>query len=109
MINECITFGEPDLKTDDCIACWENTPEIFINYLMALALEVPIGNRAAEATFRQARLQRSASVVAYQQTIQDVALDVKNALRDVDGLRSQLRAAHAAVMALTHTVIESPS
>ena len=35
MIKECITFGEPDLKTDDCIACWENTPEIFINCLIA--------------------------------------------------------------------------
>ena len=35
MIKECITFGEPDLETDDCIACWKNTPEIFVNCLMA--------------------------------------------------------------------------
>jgi len=35
MIKECITFGEPNLETDDCIACWENTPEIFVNCLMA--------------------------------------------------------------------------
>ena len=35
MIKECITFGEPDLETDECIACWENTPEIFVNCLMA--------------------------------------------------------------------------
>jgi len=35
VIKECFTFGEPDLETDDCIACWENTPEIFLHCLMA--------------------------------------------------------------------------
>lgn len=35
MIKDCITFGDPDLETEDCIACWENTPEIFVSCLMA--------------------------------------------------------------------------
>ena len=54
----------------------------FVDYLVGLNLEWPIGNRAAEAGYRQARLQRSVRVIAYQRAIQDVVLDVKGALRD---------------------------
>ena len=54
----------------------------FIDYLLGLAFEWPIGNRAAEAGYRQARLQRSASIIAYQRTVQRVVFDVKDALRD---------------------------
>ena len=54
----------------------------FIDYLLGLVYEWPIGNRAAEAGFRQARLARSASVIAYQRSVQVVLFDVKNALRD---------------------------
>ncbi|MCH1932713.1 hypothetical protein L9G16_21460, partial [Shewanella sp. A25] len=39
-------------------------------------------NRAAEAGSRQARLRRSASIIAYQRTVQRVVFDVKDALRD---------------------------
>ncbi|MHC4991682.1 MAG: TolC family protein [Planctomycetota bacterium] len=55
----------------------------YINYVLGLAFEVPLGNRAAEAGFRQARLERSASIIGYRQAVQNVVLDVKNALRDV--------------------------
>ena len=54
----------------------------FIDYVLGLAYEWPIGNRAAEAGYRQARLARSASVIAYQRSVQVVVFDVKNALRD---------------------------
>lgn len=55
----------------------------FIDYILGLAFEYPLGNRSAEAGFQQARLRRSAAVIAYQQAVQNVVLDVKLALRDV--------------------------
>lgn len=55
----------------------------FIDYLLGLAFEWPIGNRAAEANFRAARLRRNAATLNYQRTVQVAILDVKNALRDV--------------------------
>jgi len=55
----------------------------FIDYVLGLAFEWPIGNRAAEAGFRRARLERSAAVLGYRQAVQAVVLDVKSALRDV--------------------------
>ena len=55
----------------------------FIDYLVGLEFEWPFGNEAAEAAFRRARLQRTGTVLQYQQTIQNVVQDVKTALRDV--------------------------
>jgi outer membrane protein len=55
----------------------------FISYLLGLAFEMPIGNRGAEAEYRQARLRRTSAAIGYQQVVQNVILDVKNALRDV--------------------------
>ena len=54
----------------------------FIDYVLGLRFEWPIGNRAAEAGYRQARLERSATVIGYQRAVQAVILDVKAALRD---------------------------
>ncbi len=54
----------------------------FIDYLLAMNFEWPIGNRAAEAGYRQSRLARSSSVIAYQRAVQVVVFDVKDALRD---------------------------
>lgn len=55
----------------------------FIDYVVGLAFEQPIGNRAAEAGYRQSRLQQSAAAIAYRQTVQSIVHDVKSALRDV--------------------------
>ncbi|MCI0629645.1 MAG: TolC family protein [Phycisphaerales bacterium] len=55
----------------------------FIDYIIGLTFEVPLGNRAAEAGYEAARLRRSSSVLTYRQVVQDVILDVKAALRDV--------------------------
>jgi outer membrane protein TolC len=54
----------------------------FIDWMLGLYFEWPIGNRAAEAGYRQARLRRSESVIAYQQAVQEVVLDVKTTLRN---------------------------
>ena len=53
----------------------------FISYVLGLAFQYPLGNRAAEAGYRQARLQRSASMVDYRQAIQTTILDVKTNMR----------------------------
>lgn len=55
----------------------------FIDYILGLAFEWPLGNRGAEAESRAARLRRSAATLNYARTLQAVILDVKNALRDV--------------------------
>ncbi|UCD74791.1 MAG: TolC family protein [Phycisphaerales bacterium] len=55
----------------------------FIDYIVGLSFEYPFGNRGAEAGFRQARLQRTASIIAYRQVVQNAVLEVKDALRDV--------------------------
>lgn len=55
----------------------------FIDYLLGLSFEAPIGNRAAEADYRRARLERSQTIIAFRQAVQSVTLDVKSALRDV--------------------------
>ncbi len=52
----------------------------FVDYVMAVAFEMPIGNRAAEAQYRQRRLQRMQAVIAYRNTLQQVVQEVKSAL-----------------------------
>ena len=55
----------------------------FVDYLLGMQFSQAIGNQAAEAVYRRARLRRSSALVAYQRSIQDTVLAVKNALRDV--------------------------
>ncbi|MEO1535510.1 MAG: TolC family protein [Planctomycetota bacterium] len=55
----------------------------FIDYLVGLAFEQPIGNRLANANLREAQLEQMQAITSYQNTIQQVTLEVKNALRDV--------------------------
>ena len=54
----------------------------FVNYAAALQFSQAIGNRAAEATYREARLRRSQAVVGYEKAVQGTVLAVKNALTD---------------------------
>lgn len=55
----------------------------FINYLAGLSFEVPLGNRAAEANYTSARLQKMSAMAAHKQGIQQAVIDVKTALRDI--------------------------
>ncbi|MEM8757637.1 MAG: TolC family protein [Planctomycetota bacterium] len=55
----------------------------FIDFVIGFAFEQPIGNRQANAALRQAQLQQIQAVTSYQNTIQQVTLEVKDALRDV--------------------------
>lgn len=55
----------------------------FIDYLVGLQFEQPIGNRKAEADFRRRRLERSQATISYRNTVQQVLIEVKNALNNV--------------------------
>ena len=55
----------------------------FVSWLAQLAFSQPIGNRAAEAEYRRARLVRSAAVIGYQSAIENAVFDVKTSLRGV--------------------------
>jgi outer membrane protein len=53
----------------------------FVDYLVGIQFEQPIGNRAAEALFRGRRLERMQAVIAYRNTIQQIVAETKRALR----------------------------
>ena len=64
--------------SDDGEGAYENTfDDDFIDYILGLRFETPIGNRAGEAGVRQSRLQRATATIAYRQIVQLVILDVK--------------------------------
>lgn len=56
----------------------------FVDYTLGVEFEQPIGNRPARALHRQRELERLQSVVGYRKAVQDVALGLKLALRDVE-------------------------
>ncbi|MCA9312360.1 MAG: TolC family protein [Phycisphaerales bacterium] len=70
-----------DRDTDEA---WEDVNNTdYANYVMRLNFEQAIGNRAAEAAYRRAQLERVASTVQYRQSLQDITLEIKTALRTV--------------------------
>ena len=56
----------------------------FIDWLLGLSFELPIGNRAAEAGLRAAQLQRLQATIAYRQTIQSIIEEVRRALYNLN-------------------------
>lgn len=55
----------------------------FVDYVVGLVFEYPLGNRAADAEFRKRRLERSGAVIQFQTSVRNVIVDLKSALRDV--------------------------
>jgi outer membrane protein len=55
----------------------------FVDYLVGLVFEQPVGNRVAEANMRQRRLERSQAVIAYRNAVQQITLEVRTALERV--------------------------
>lgn len=55
----------------------------YIDYILGLAFEQPLGNREAKALASQRQYERDQALLAYRRDAQDVVLEVKNALRDV--------------------------
>ncbi|MCB9838769.1 MAG: TolC family protein [Phycisphaeraceae bacterium] len=96
-----LTFqvGLNGLDSDTGGALSEEGEADFINYTAGLAFERAIGNRAADATLRLRRLERLQSVIAHRSAVQQIIVEVKAALRNVDTnyrLIEQTRAARLA-------------
>ena len=69
---------------EDFGPAWSEVGEAsFIDYVVGLRFSQPIGNRAAEAEYRQARLRRSAAVLRYREAVQNTVFQVRVALRDL--------------------------
>lgn len=80
----------------------------FVSFLIGLNFEAPIGNREAEARYRERRLEQMQSVIAYRNTIQNIALEVKRALYDLVTnyiLIEQTRAARVAAAESLRTLL----
>lgn len=55
----------------------------FVDYLVGFTLEQPIGNRKAEAAYRQRRLERTQTVLAYRNVVQQTVSEVKSSIHRV--------------------------
>ncbi len=55
----------------------------FVDYIVGLNFEQPLGNRAAKGLATQRRLEREQAALTYRRDAQNVVLEVKNALRAV--------------------------
>lgn len=76
----------------------------FIDYILQLEFEQAIGNRDAEALYGQRRLEKQASVKTYQRTVQDIQLEVQNALGNVVTAFKQIAARYNARIAAADSV-----
>jgi len=80
----------------------------FIDYVVGVTFEVPIGNRGPEAGERAARLDRARAVLKYRETLRRVVLDVKTALQNVRTnyrLIEQTRASRVAAAEVLRTLL----
>ncbi|QYK46981.1 MAG: TolC family protein [Phycisphaeraceae bacterium] len=65
---------------DNAGEAYENLDGSFVDYLVGLFFEQQIGNRAPEAELRRRRIERMQATISYQNTVQQIVLEVKNAL-----------------------------
>ena len=72
-----------DLNTDVGDAYGDIWEGDFIDYVVGLTYEYAIGNRAANSELRRRQLENIQAVTSFQNTVQQVVLDVKNSMRDV--------------------------
>ncbi|MCA9277480.1 MAG: TolC family protein [Phycisphaeraceae bacterium] len=69
---------------DDWGSAWSETAEgQFVDYLVGLNFEYPLGNREAEAIYRRQRHQQAQASLSYRDAVQGVVQEVLTALRDV--------------------------
>jgi len=70
-----------------------------ISFAVGLQFEIPIGNRAARAGYRRSRLQQEQAITQYAALIDQVSLDVKKALREIETTWEEMVATRQAVFA----------
>lgn len=74
-------YSELDRDVEDAYGdIWEGN---FIDYVVGVTYEYAIGNREANADLRRRQLENVQAVLSFQNTVQQIVLDVKNSLRDV--------------------------
>jgi len=62
----------------------------FHEYVVGLQFEWPIGNRGPEAKLRQARLQQAQAIAAYRDQIENVILEIQQAIRMIQSEYEQV-------------------
>lgn len=62
----------------------------FHEYVVGLQFEWPIGNRGPEARLRQARLQQAQAIAAHREVIENVIMEVQQAIRGIQTEYNQL-------------------
>ena len=76
----------------------------FYRLYVGLSFETPAGQRAAKARERQALIENRAAILTFEQTVRDVLLEVKEALRDLQTYYSLVGAARAYRVAQTENL-----
>ncbi|MFP4057478.1 MAG: TolC family protein [Candidatus Brocadiia bacterium] len=71
----------------------------YYHWVLGIRLEYPLGNRAARARYRRARLQRRQAFISLKGLERQIHLQVRNAIRQVGTDVERLRAAQATVAA----------
>jgi len=71
----------------------------YVSYGVGLAFEYPLGNRAAMAALRGAKLERLKAVTAMQNTADNIAVAVNERIRQIRTAYQELQAQRAAVRA----------
>ncbi|MEW5764144.1 MAG: TolC family protein [Acidobacteriota bacterium] len=73
---------------------WEQVTGLdYKSYYVALALKVPLGNRAARYQFQQFRLAQTAQEIALQKQTLTIANEVRSSLRGLEAARKRVAAA----------------
>lgn len=91
VVADNLRLPQLDLRTqvglnglDDDLSVYDTTFEgHFIDYLVGVVFEQPLGNRLAESTYRQRRLERQQAVLSFRNTVQNVVREVKDAMDSV--------------------------
>lgn len=71
----------------------------YISYNAALEFEYPIANRAARASLNEARLNRDRAVTVVQNTTDEIAQQIRQAVRQVETTHTEMMVQAAAVQA----------
>lgn len=91
--------------SDDLGEGYEDISESqFVDLIAGLRFEQPIGNRQGEAQFRQRQLELMRASVEYRAAVQQIVLEVKQALRDVETNYKLIEQTRTARLAATENV-----
>ena len=90
------TFGLQGIGEDISGAYDTIGEQDYNTWSLGFVFEIPIGNRAARAIHQRSLLQRQQAIESYRSLIEQVALDVKQQLRDVETSYNEIAATRRA-------------